>query len=99
MAVTNARALHNPRSPQYDRDCIKCHADVLEERSLDPSVRGAHPVMLPWVGGETNGACATCHRSVDFDNGSAANIRRNVDVEFCAACHSANGPGSPYYVR
>ncbi len=98
-AVTNVRALHSSTSPQYDGECIKCHGDILEERSLDDRVPGAHPVMLGQVGGETDAVCVRCHLSVDFDSGSAANVRRNVDVNTCAACHARGGAGYPFYIR
>jgi len=99
LAVRNVRAVHNPASAQYDRQCIKCHGDILEERSLDDRVPGAHPVMLPQVGGETDAVCVKCHVSVDFDSRSAGNVRRNVDVDICAVCHPRGGAGHPFYFR
>jgi len=99
LAVSNVRALHNPASPQYDHQCVKCHGDILEESSLDTRVPGAHPVMLPQVGGDTDAVCVKCHVSVDFDAGSAGNVRRNVDVNTCAACHASGGAGHPFYFR
>jgi hypothetical protein len=94
--VTNIRALHDSQSAQYDANCLKCHADVLREHSLDPLIAGAHPSMFPFVGGPD---CLFCHRSVDFDNQSAANVRRNVEVEICASCHGQGGMAAPFYVR
>jgi hypothetical protein len=94
--VTNIRALHDSQSAQYDANCLKCHADVLQEHSLDPGIAGAHPSMFPFVGGPD---CLFCHRSVDFDNQSAANVRRNVEVEICASCHGQGGLAAPFYVR
>lgn len=98
-AVSNVRALHSPASSQYDRDCIKCHGDILEEQSLDVRVPGIHPVMLPQVGGETDAVCVKCHVSVDFDARSAGNVRRNVDVNTCAVCHAKGGAGYPFYFQ
>jgi hypothetical protein len=97
--AVNIRALHNPASSQYDRECIKCHGDILEEPSLDVGVPGAHPVMIPQVGGETDAVCVKCHVTVDFDTHSAGNIRRQVDVNTCAACHATGGAGYPFYFR
>jgi hypothetical protein len=100
VAVKNVRAVHDSASPQYDPECVKCHGDVLEEQSLDARVPGVHPVMLPQVGGESDAVCVKCHESVDFDHGgSAANVRRNVDVQLCSACHTQGGGGYPFYVR
>jgi hypothetical protein len=99
-SVTNLRAVHNAASAQYDPECVKCHGDILEERSLDARVPGAHPVMLPQVGGETDAVCVKCHEAVDFDRGdSAGNVRRNVDVQVCTACHTQGGGGYPFYIR
>ncbi|MBI4518524.1 MAG: hypothetical protein HY699_22225 [Deltaproteobacteria bacterium] len=95
--VTNVRALHTSGSSQYDANCLKCHADVLTEQSLNPQIPGPHPAMLLWVGGATNAACTFCHKAVDFDRASAANVRRNVDVQTCAICHGPSGPGQQFY--
>lgn len=97
--VTNVRALHDPGSDQYNPDCVPCHAEVVEEHSLNPQIAGAHPAMFPFVGGQN---CDFCHWSVDFDNRSAGNVRRNTDVELCALCHSETGAGprgSIFYAR
>jgi len=90
-AITNVRALHTKGSAQYDADCLKCHADVVTEQSLDPQIPGAHAAMLPTFGGAANAACTVCHKAVDFEGQSAANVRRNVDVRGCVNCHSAGG--------
>jgi hypothetical protein len=99
QGVTNVRALHNPNSPAYDRGCLSCHADVLNEQSLDPAVGGIHPVMVPVLGDISNATCIRCHTSVDFDSGSAGDIRRNVGVDKCTLCHRTAILGKQYYER
>lgn len=99
VPVRNLRAVHDPASSGYDRECVKCHGDILAERSLDDRVPGAHPVMLGQVGGESDAVCVKCHPRVDFDGDSAGNLRRNVDVAVCSACHTQGGGGYPFYVR
>jgi hypothetical protein len=96
LGVTNVRALHRSSSAQYDLDCLKCHADIVNEQSLNPQIPGAHAAMLPMFGGAANTACTFCHKAVDFDGQSAANVRRNVSIQLCANCHTA-GPGNQYY--
>jgi hypothetical protein len=93
----NIRALHAPSSAQYDRDCLSCHAEVLNEQTLSPEVPGIHPVMVSVLGEVANTTCVECHTSVDLDGGSAGNVRRNVRVEKCALCHSVGYPGRKYY--
>jgi hypothetical protein len=94
----NLMAVHNPESPSYDPACLACHSDKLTENSLSASVAGFHQLKLgvtgagvPIIPGATPDAkCVFCHKRVDLSpNRSGANIRRNVDVQLCAACHSA----------
>jgi hypothetical protein len=99
VPVANLRALHNPASARYDGECIKCHGDIPEEATLSTAVPGVHPMMLQQVGGETDTTCVRCHVTVDFDSVSAGNVRRNVDVNICAACHATGGGGYPFYFR
>jgi hypothetical protein len=108
--VVNLRALHNPDSPQVDWDCLKCHGDVMERETLDPAILSAHPLKvrvlaeLAYYPAEpvvTSELCLFCHWGVDFDEFSVADVRRNVEVEFCAICHdSSASPVLPsFYVR
>jgi hypothetical protein len=103
MSKLNLVALHKATSPRYDRDCLKCHADVLTRKTLDPQFAEVHTAMLPYtpgydpVVGVRNTNCIWCHATVDLSpNRSAGAIRRQVDPEKCRMCH---GPGSskPFY--
>ena len=38
--------------------------------------------------------CADCHQSVDLSEGSAAALRKQVDPQLCAGCHSGGVKGA-----
>jgi cytochrome c5 len=93
-------AAHNPNSATYNSDCISCHGDRVSEASLDPSIKPAHAMMLPFYPGGTvtNETCQACHsKGVDLRDESATSLWRNTDVTKCVACHSQAGPGKQFY--
>lgn len=98
----NLRALHNPTSPQYNGNCLDCHADILPRKTLNANIPEAHAAMLPYVpgyptgkplkAGTANEHCRYCHKKgVDFDRRSAASLRKNVSSETCSICHGRRG--------
>ena len=90
----NIIALHDKKSPQYDKNCIACHAAILDEESLDPSIETAHVSMLSNTPGKNNNErCGWCHRTVDLLGGSAGNLRKQVKADLCAMCHGNDGFG------
>lgn len=99
-ASTNFIALHDKSSDQYEKHCLDCHADVLAQQSLDPSIAPVfHVAMIPFVPGEKNEErCAWCHRSVDLVQKSNGNLRRHVDADLCRLCHGPEGPGKKFYL-
>jgi len=101
LESVNLIAIHNSESPSYDNDCIKCHGDMTSETTLNPNIQGIHPFMMPFApaykGEITNDLCVSCHINVDFVEGSAGNLRRNVAVEVCVSCHTPRGPGKELY--
>jgi cysteine-rich repeat protein len=96
----NIIAMHDRSSPQYDKHCTECHGDVLTRKSLNTSIPTAHLSMLPYTPGEwgDDKQCRWCHRSVDLAQGSAGNLRRNVDAVLCSLCHGPFGPAKQFYV-
>jgi len=102
MTKLNLVGVHKATSPRYDKDCLKCHWDVLKRTTLNPQFAAVHTVMLPYTPGyQQTGArnedCIWCHVSVDLTpNRSAAGIRKQVAFDKCRNCH---GPGStkPFY--
>lgn len=93
-------ALHDAGSPSFSKDCLTCHADVMKKSTLDRKVRNAHAAMVPFAPGYdskkgvTSAVCVSCHERVDVVQHSAAQIRRNVSVDACVACHGKSGPSS-----
>jgi len=89
----NYGAVHDPACPGYDGDCVACHGEQITEGSLDAMYPGFHQakLALPDIPGDTpNDKCVYCHVEIDLSNNrSAANLRRQVDVDLCAMCHSS----------
>ena len=90
-------AIHTKGSPQFNGACLSCHADVMKQTTRDPKIKEAHAVMVAQMpdydqkAGVTNANCASCHTRVDVVQHSGMHIRKNADVESCAACHGKNG--------
>jgi len=101
----NLNAMHDANSPRYNSDCIKCHGNMLWEESLDANVEAIHPKMIKYVLSETgeneitSTTCRYCHRSVDFLEGSAGNIRKQVASSICADCHAPKGGAKVLYME
>lgn len=102
-APVNLVAVHDPSSPDFGRNCLDCHREVLSERSQDPRIAAIHIKMIPYTPGfnprkgVTSAVCIQCHRSADLREGSAAGLRVQVDRKLCALCHGPSGPGKPLY--
>jgi len=92
-------AMHNGKAFAKN-NCLGCHADVMKQATLDKNIKAAHAAMVPFAPGydakkgATNQVCVSCHEKVDLMDHSAAQIRRNVSVDMCAACHGNSGPAS-----
>lgn len=101
----NLLAMHDSESPQYNGDCLSCHAGVLEESTRDPRVLSFHQAMMPYTPGynpahgPNNEVCVQCHRFVDLEMDSAGALRKQVDPALCALCHGPSGPGPQFYQR
>jgi len=77
--------LHADLSKLDMAQCVGCHGNKAEEQSLDPSIKTPHAIHIPMFNG-----CTMCHKSVDFSQGSAAALRKQVDPAICAGCHGPN---------
>lgn len=93
-------AIHDADSPSFNKNCLKCHADVMKRATLDKKIKNAHAAMVPFMPGynakrgATNENCISCHTKTDVLQHSAAQIRKNVSSAQCAACHNKAGPAS-----
>src|SRR4030042_3564935 len=103
-AAKNLIASHDSASPKYDKNCTNCHADILTQISLNPSILNSHAAMLPYTPGkENNKKCILCHRTGDLVQGttrvekSKSNLRKGVNMVLCAVCHSPSGPGPQFF--
>jgi hypothetical protein len=91
----NIIAIHDSSSDKYKEKCAECHAAILTEQSLDPSISNVHMAMFDFAAGKPGDdkQCRWCHRTVDLTQGtqwkekSRGNLRRNVDVTLCTLCH------------
>lgn len=101
----NLGAMHDSSSNKYNPDCIKCHGNMLWEETLDTNIQAIHPKMIKYVLPETgeteitSNTCRYCHRSVDFYEGSAGNIRKQVASSICADCHAPQGGAKVLYME
>jgi len=95
----NIIAIHDSKSDQYDKNCIECHADIRNGQSLDPLIPNVHVAMFPFAPGKQSDdkQCIWCHRTVDLVQGSAGNIRKQVDATLCTMCHGPASPGKQFY--
>ena len=104
-ATDNIIAAHDRNSPQYNRNCSDCHADIHTGQTLDPFIPDAHVAMLPFAPGETdsNDQCSWCHRSVDLVQAAGSplvmpnSVRKRIDPRLCTMCHGPGGPAKQFY--
>jgi hypothetical protein len=94
----NIIAIHDNSSDEYNKKCSECHADIPKAQSLNPSIAlAAHVAMFDFAPGKPGDdkQCVWCHQTVDLVQGSAGNLRKQVDATLCAMCHGPidrNGP-------
>lgn len=81
----NLVTLHTGDQTTYKAsNCIACHNDRKGELSADPAVAPFHAMTT-----HSSLGCLGCHTTVDLENHSGANIRKQVSVSLCAGCHAA----------
>jgi hypothetical protein len=94
----NIIAIHDSSSDEYKKNCSECHEGILSENSRDPNIPVAHESMFGFAPGKPGDdkQCIWCHRTVDLVQGSAGNIRKQVDATLCAMCHAGRpNPDDP----
>lgn len=103
MAVTaekNLLDIHANTGNTGNNACLACHASVTKAsmfnkacKQFDKTCKTFHRVHLESKLA-TPKKCADCHSSTDLRNGSGAALRKQVDPEICAGCHSGGIKGA-----
>ncbi len=92
-AENNLIDLHKNAGKMTDKECLTCHANIKKDVTLNKKFKTFHRVHLESKL-ETPKNCADCHQSVDIREGSAAALRKQVDPQICAGCHSGGVKGA-----
>lgn len=89
----NLVELHKNAGKMSNKECLTCHAKITKDVSLDPRFKMFHRVHLESKLA-TPKNCVDCHSTVDLREGSAAALRKQVDSQICAGCHSGGVQGA-----
>jgi hypothetical protein len=89
---TNLIELHKNTEKSSNKECLACHQGITKQTTLDPKIKTFHRLHLESKR-NTPKDCSDCHQSTDLRNGSAAALRRQVDPQVCAGCHSGGVAG------
>ena len=97
-AATNATPvnlvnLHTHSSQLSNKECLACHSEIKTGVSLDRKIKTYHRLHLE-LKLPTPKNCADCHQTIDLRNGSAAALRKQVDPQICAGCHTGAMKGA-----
>jgi len=85
--------LHKNAVKLSNKECLNCHAGILKQTSLNKKYKMFHRVHLESKLA-TSKQCKDCHQSVDLRENSAASLRKEVDSQICAGCHSGGVKGA-----
>jgi len=92
-AEKNLISLHRDAGKLSNKECLACHAGIKKDEALNKKFKTLHRVHLESKKG-TPKKCSECHTSVDLRQGSAAALRKQVDPQLCAGCHSGGVDGA-----
>lgn len=92
-AEKNLVDLHMNAGKLSNKECLACHAEITKQVSLNKKIKMYHRVHLESKLA-TPKKCSDCHQSIDLRNGSAAALRKQVDPQICAGCHSGGMKGA-----
>lgn len=92
-AGKNLVDLHKNAGKMSNKECLACHASIKKDVALNKKIKTYHREHLESKL-DTPKNCSDCHESVDLREGSAAALRKQVDPELCAGCHSAGVKGA-----
>ncbi len=92
-AEKNLIDLHKNSGKMSNKECLACHGDIKKDVSINKKFKTLHRVHLESKL-QTPKRCSECHQSVDLREGSAAALRKQVDPQLCAGCHSGGVKGA-----
>lgn len=94
MAATeNLIALHKNAANLSKKECLACHKSILNEPTQDKKIKTFHRLHLE-SNLDTPKECSDCHQSIDLRESSAGALRKQVDPQLCAGCHSGDMTGA-----
>ena len=92
-AEKNLIELHKNASNLSNKECLACHPRIKQDVPLNQRFKMFHRVHLESKL-DTPKNCADCHQSIDLREDSAAALRKQVDPQICAGCHSGGVKGA-----
>ncbi len=92
-AEKNLVDLHKNPGKLDNKECLACHVNIKNDLSLNQKFKTFHRVHLESKR-DTPKNCVDCHQSIDLRGGSAAALRKQVDPQICAGCHSGDVKGA-----
>jgi nitrate/TMAO reductase-like tetraheme cytochrome c subunit len=92
-AERNLIDLHKNAGKLSNKECLACHAKIKTDVSLNQKFKTLHRLHLESKL-ETPKNCSDCHQSVDLREGSGSALRKQVDPQVCAGCHSGDVKGA-----
>jgi len=92
-AERNVIDLHKNAGKLASKECLACHPKIKTDVPLNMKFKTFHRVHLESKL-DTPKNCADCHQSIDLREDSAASLRKQVDPQLCAGCHSGDLKGA-----
>ncbi|MBF0459250.1 MAG: hypothetical protein HQK99_15270 [Nitrospirae bacterium] len=92
-AEKNLVDLHKDAGKLSTKECLACHSNIAKDVTGDKKFKTYHRLHLESKL-STPKNCADCHQSVDLKDASAAALRKQVDPQLCAGCHSGGMEGA-----
>jgi NAD-dependent SIR2 family protein deacetylase len=92
-AEKNLIELHKNAGNLKNIECLACHASVKKDVPLNKKFKTFMRLHLESKL-DTPKNCSDCHQSVDLREDSAAALRKQVDPQLCAGCHSGDVKGA-----
>lgn len=85
--------LHKNAGKMSNKECLACHSNIKKDVPLNKNFKMFHRVHLESKLA-TPKNCADCHSSIDLRERSASTLRKQVDPQICAGCHSGGMKGA-----